>query len=145
MTRHLTRLAAVQRGGTRLLVMQSNGRRGRARGARRGADAHGALRAAGGVVGAVGIARRAGVRRVLTLDMGGTSTDVALVDGDVPRRSEWELDGMAVRLPVVDIHTVGAGGGSLPESTLAACSASARKAPGRIRARRATAAAPVRP
>src|SRR5438876_333882 len=57
--------------------------------------------------------RCAGVRRVLTLDMGGTSTDVALVDGDVPRRSEWELDGMAVRLPVVDIHTVGAGGGSL--------------------------------
>ncbi|TMA79239.1 MAG: hydantoinase/oxoprolinase family protein [Deltaproteobacteria bacterium] len=113
MTRHLTRLAAVKRGGTRLLVMQSNG--GAVAPRRAAAEPMRTVLSgpAGGVVGAVGIARRAGVRRVLTLDMGGTSTDVALVDGDVPRRSEWELDGMAVRLPVVDIHTVGAGGGSL--------------------------------
>ncbi len=112
MARHLTRLAAAKRGG-RLLVMQSNGgavapRRAAAEPVRTVLSGP-----AGGVVGAAGVARRAGVRHVLTLDMGGTSTDVALVDGGVPRRSEWELDGMAVRVPVVDIHTVGAGGGSL--------------------------------
>ncbi len=113
MTRHLTRLAATAKRGGRLLVMQSNG--GAVAATRAAAEPVRTVLSgpAGGVVGAVGVARRAGVRRVLTLDMGGTSTDVALVDGAVPRRSEWELDGMAVRVPVVDIHTVGAGGGSL--------------------------------
>jgi len=65
------------------------------------------------VVGAARVARRAGVARVLTIDMGGTSTDVALIDGDIPRRSDWSLAGIAVRVPVIDIQTVGAGGGSI--------------------------------
>ena len=112
MARHLARLVAAKRGG-RLFVMQSNGgavvpRRAVAEPVRTVLSGP-----AGGVVGAVSVARRAGLRRVLTLDMGGTSTDVALVDGALPRRSDWELDGMAVRVPVVDIHTVGAGGGSI--------------------------------
>jgi N-methylhydantoinase A/oxoprolinase/acetone carboxylase beta subunit len=112
MARHLARLAASKR-GARLLVMQSNGgavtpRRAAVEPVRTVLSGP-----AGGVVGAVRVADRAGVRRILTLDMGGTSTDVALVDGAVPRRSERELDGMAVRIPVLDIHTVGAGGGSL--------------------------------
>jgi N-methylhydantoinase A len=68
---------------------------------------------AGGVVGAVGVARRAGVRRVLTLDMGGTSTDVALIDGAVPHRTETSIGGMPLLVPSIDIHTVGAGGGSI--------------------------------
>ena len=68
---------------------------------------------AGGVVGARWVAARAGVTRILTLDMGGTSTDVALVDGDLPRSLEGEIAGLPLRLPALDIHTVGAGGGSL--------------------------------
>src|SRR5205823_3421279 len=68
---------------------------------------------AGGVVGAAERARRAGHRRVLTLDMGGTSADVSLVDGALAYRSETSIDGLPVRVPALDIHTVGAGGGSL--------------------------------
>ena len=68
---------------------------------------------AGGVVGARFIAARAGVEQILTFDMGGTSTDVALLDGALPRSSQGEIGGLPLRLPSLDIHTVGAGGGSL--------------------------------
>jgi N-methylhydantoinase A len=68
---------------------------------------------AGGVVGAAACARRAGLRRVITLDMGGTSADVSLVDGEPDYRTETTIDGLPVRVPTLDIHTVGAGGGSL--------------------------------
>ncbi len=68
---------------------------------------------AGGVVGAVSAARLSGYERVITFDMGGTSTDVALVDGEPRPSNEAEIDGLPVRVPTLDIHTVGAGGGSL--------------------------------
>ncbi|MFB6248336.1 MAG: hydantoinase/oxoprolinase family protein [Salinibacter sp.] len=71
---------------------------------------------AGGVVGALGVARRAldtDAPRLLTLDMGGTSADVALCDGQVPRTTEHTIAGLPLRLPATDIHTVGAGGGSI--------------------------------
>ena len=68
---------------------------------------------AGGIVGAYAVARHAGFSRVITFDMGGTSTDVALVDGALPRTSESRVGGLPVRLPSLDIHTVGAGGGSI--------------------------------
>ncbi len=68
---------------------------------------------AGGVVGARFVAARAHVEQILTFDMGGTSTDVALLDGALPRSSEGEIGGLPLRLPSLDIHTVGAGGGSL--------------------------------
>ena len=68
---------------------------------------------AGGVVGARFVAARAGAQQILTFDMGGTSTDVALLDGALPRSSESEIGGLPLRLPGLDIHTVGAGGGSL--------------------------------
>jgi N-methylhydantoinase A len=68
---------------------------------------------AGGVVGAAAIARRSGFERVITFDMGGTSTDVALVAGDPKPGNEAEVAGLPVRVPMLDIHTVGAGGGSL--------------------------------
>jgi N-methylhydantoinase A len=68
---------------------------------------------AGGIVGAAFVARRAGFPRIITFDMGGTSTDVALCDGALPRSHESRVGGMPVRLPSLDIHTVGAGGGSL--------------------------------
>ena len=68
---------------------------------------------AGGVVGAQFVAARAGAEQILTFDMGGTSTDVALIDGALPRSGEGEIGGLPLRLPSLDIHTVGAGGGSL--------------------------------
>ncbi len=68
---------------------------------------------AGGVAGAFEVARAAGFSRIITLDMGGTSTDVSLCDGDVRRTSEGSIGGYPIRVPIVDIHTVGAGGGSL--------------------------------
>lgn len=68
---------------------------------------------AGGVVGAFEVAKAAGFDRIITLDMGGTSTDVSLCDGEVQRTSEGNIGGYPLRVPIVDIHTVGAGGGSL--------------------------------
>ena len=68
---------------------------------------------AGGVVGAFEVARAAGFDRIITLDMGGTSTDVSLCDGEIQRTSEGSIGGYPIRVPIVDIHTVGAGGGSL--------------------------------
>lgn len=68
---------------------------------------------AGGVVGAAAVAERSGFSRIITFDMGGTSTDVALVDGRPATTNEADVAGLPVRVPVLDIHTVGAGGGSL--------------------------------
>jgi N-methylhydantoinase A len=69
---------------------------------------------AGGVVGAALLAREAGFEDAIAFDMGGTSTDVCLLPGGrAVRVSEREIGGLPVRLPSVDVHTVGAGGGSL--------------------------------
>ena len=69
---------------------------------------------AGGVVGAGLLARRAGFENAIAFDMGGTSTDVCLLPGGrAVRVAEREVGGLPVRLPTVDVHTVGAGGGSL--------------------------------
>ncbi|QJA06238.1 hydantoinase/oxoprolinase family protein [Thermosulfurimonas marina] len=68
---------------------------------------------AGGVLGALAVARAQGFKRIITLDMGGTSTDVALCDGAPTYTREYEIEGHPVALPLIDIHTIGAGGGSL--------------------------------
>lgn len=68
---------------------------------------------AGGIVGAAAVARRSGFDRIITFDMGGTSSDVALIDGEPSTTNEADVAGLPVRVPVLDIHTVGAGGGSL--------------------------------
>ena len=68
---------------------------------------------AGGILGAQYLAELAGFSRVITFDMGGTSTDVALLDGDLRTTTESEIAGLPVSVPILDIHTVGAGGGSL--------------------------------
>jgi N-methylhydantoinase A len=69
---------------------------------------------AGGVVGAGLVARRAGFDGAIAFDMGGTSTDVCLLPGGrAARVPEREVGGLPMRLPSVDVHTVGAGGGSL--------------------------------
>jgi len=68
---------------------------------------------AAGVVGAEAVARAAGFPRAISFDMGGTSTDVSLIDGRIATSTESKIGDFPVRLPVIDIHTVGAGGGSI--------------------------------
>ncbi len=68
---------------------------------------------AGGVVGMVETARLAGFDKVIGFDMGGTSTDVAHYDGEYERAFDTEVAGVRVRAPMVRIHTVAAGGGSI--------------------------------
>jgi N-methylhydantoinase A len=68
---------------------------------------------AGGLVGAAASAERSGFKKILSFDMGGTSTDVALVEGTVHPGGQAEVAGFPVGVPMLDIHTVGAGGGSL--------------------------------
>ena len=112
MRRHLGELRRGV-GRAALRVMQSNG--GAISIATAGDEAVRTLLSgpAGGVVGAVAAARRNGIRRLITFDMGGTSTDVCLVDGAVRQQTEWSLADLPVKVPAIDIHTVGAGGGSL--------------------------------
>ena len=78
---------------------------------------------AGGVAGALWVGRNAGIRNILTLDVGGTSTDVALIENLEPRRVRTtEVGHLAVRASSLDVKTVGAGGGSIayvPELTKA--------------------------
>ena len=69
---------------------------------------------AAGTVGAALLARRAGFENAISFDMGGTSTDVSLiVDGRAGLAAEREVGGLPLRLPTLDLHTVGAGGGSI--------------------------------
>jgi N-methylhydantoinase A len=68
---------------------------------------------AGGVVGAAASARRSGIHRIIAFDMGGTSTDVSLVDGSPATATDAQIAGLPISVPMLDIHTVGAGGGSL--------------------------------
>jgi 5-oxoprolinase (ATP-hydrolysing) len=68
---------------------------------------------AGGVVGAVETARMAGFDQVIGFDMGGTSTDVSHYDGELERAFETEVAGVRMRAPMMRIHTVAAGGGSV--------------------------------
>ncbi len=68
---------------------------------------------AGGVVGAAASARLSGFNRIIAFDMGGTSTDVSLVEGSITTASHAEVAGLPIAVPMLDIHTVGAGGGSL--------------------------------
>ncbi len=110
--RYLSRLEAGL-AGQRLSIMQSNG----------GSISAGLARAqavrtvlsgpAAGVVGARAVASAAGLPRIISFDMGGTSTDVSLVDGAIPTSTDSRIGDFPVRLPVIDIHTVGAGGGSI--------------------------------
>lgn len=68
---------------------------------------------AGGIVGAVSISKQAGFDRIISFDMGGTSTDVAHYAGELERSFETEVAGVRMRAPMMSIHTVAAGGGSL--------------------------------
>ena len=68
---------------------------------------------AGGIVGAVQTSLRAGFNEIITFDMGGTSTDVAHFKGEYERQLDNEIAGARMRVPVLSIHTVAAGGGSI--------------------------------
>ena len=113
MQKYLERLQKSTQRRARIFVMQSSG----------GITALGTAAAepvrtvlsgpAGGVVGASALARRSGAENIISFDMGGTSTDVALVEKSATTTNEAEVAGLPVRVPILDIHTVGAGGGSL--------------------------------
>ena len=122
MSRYLGRLERGLRGedgadggraDVRLRVMRSNG--GSMSAAAAGRDAVRTVLSgpAGGVVGALAAAEAAGVSQVISFDMGGTSTDVSLCPGRVLERNDLHVGGVPIRTPAVDVHTVGAGGGSI--------------------------------
>jgi len=108
--RYVERVAA-ELGGARLLLMQSNGGL---------TDAHrfqgkDAILSgpAGGIVGAVRSSAAAGFDRIIGFDMGGTSTDVSHYAGELERELETRVAGVRMRAPMMSIHTVAAGGGSI--------------------------------
>ena len=106
---------SLTRRKARLSIMQSSGGILSARAAAREPVRTILSGPAGGVAGALSVARRAGIERLLSFDMGGTSTDVALLDTtrEPPVTIEGQVSGLPVRVPMLDIHTAGAGGGSL--------------------------------
>ncbi|MEW8478055.1 MAG: hydantoinase/oxoprolinase family protein [Candidatus Thiodiazotropha sp.] len=99
--------------GARLSVMQSSGEAIAAEQAARQAVRMLLSGPAGGLVGAGFVAAASRRRQLLTLDMGGTSTDVALIDGRPRLTREGHIGPWPVAVPMVDMHTIGAGGGSL--------------------------------
>jgi 5-oxoprolinase (ATP-hydrolysing) len=68
---------------------------------------------AGGLIGMGWVGRRLGITRLIGFDMGGTSTDVSLIDGELPRRFEHVIAGVRLQQPMLDVHTIAAGGGSI--------------------------------
>jgi len=108
--RYVERVAG-ELGDVRLMFMQSNGG---LVDARRFAGKDAILSGpAGGIVGGVQTSRLAGFERIVTFDMGGTSTDVAHYRGELERSFETEVAGVRMRAPMMAIHTVAAGGGSM--------------------------------
>jgi N-methylhydantoinase A len=96
------------------LVMQSSGGVIELEVAARGAAAFVLSGPAGGVVGAAYVAKASGYQNLLTFDMGGTSSDVAtILDGEALTTTEAAIAGVPIKLPMVDVHTVSAGGGSI--------------------------------
>ena len=108
--RYVDRVAGAL-GATRLMFMQSNGGLADAR-FFRGKDSI-LSGPAGGIVGAARSAALAGFDRIISFDMGGTSTDVAHYDGEYERAFETLVAGVRMRAPMMRIHTVAAGGGSI--------------------------------
>src|SRR5208337_2494603 len=111
MQRYMERLAERVRG--RIFVMQSSGGITALESAAREPVRTVLSGPAGGLVGAAAMAGRSEFRKILSFDMGGTSTDVAAVQGEVRAGSQSEVAGLPVGVPMLEIHTVGAGGGSL--------------------------------
>ncbi len=115
MSRYLSHLDDdLRRNGVeRLRLMSSNGGSISAQSAGRLAVRTALSGPAGGVAGAFALAQQAGVDRIVTLDMGGTSTDVSLCPGRILEREETLVGELPIRGPTVDVLSVGAGGGSI--------------------------------
>jgi len=113
MSRYLEHLEDALPRADSLRVMKSDGGIISAHHARERAILTALSGPAAGVIGAFHLAKMAGFDQIITLDIGGTSTDVALCPGEPIRRSEAEIDGLPLRMRILDIETVGAGGGSI--------------------------------
>jgi N-methylhydantoinase A len=113
MSRYLSKLEESLPNKSRLLVMKSDGGVVSAVTAREQAVQTALSGPAAGVIGAFHVAQLAGFDQIITFDMGGTSTDVALCPGKPARRSDTEIDGLPLQVRVIDIETIGAGGGSI--------------------------------
>lgn len=109
--RHYVQQLASDLGSTPLMLMQSNGGLAEA-GHFRGKDSI-LSGPAGGIVGAVRTSQLAGFDKIITFDMGGTSTDVSHYAGELERVYESDIAGVRIRAPMMSIHTVAAGGGSI--------------------------------
>lgn len=96
-----------------LAIMQSNGGRISAETAMRESVRTILSGPAGGAVGACEIGKMAGYSKIISFDMGGTSTDVSLMDGGLSLTMESQISDYPLKVPMIDIHTVGAGGGSI--------------------------------
>jgi N-methylhydantoinase A len=99
--------------GARIAVMQSSGEAISADQTARHAARLLLSGPAGGLAGAAFVSSAVGERRLLTFDMGGTSTDVAVIDGEIQLATQGRVAGFPVHLPMIDMHTIGAGGGSI--------------------------------
>ncbi len=113
MDRYLRRLEEILPSKTVLRIMQSNGGSISSQQAQREAARTLLSGPAAGVVGAAFMAEASGYRQVIALDIGGTSTDLALVNGAIVETTAGQVGGYPTRLPMIDIHTIGAGGGSI--------------------------------
>jgi len=113
MHNYLGHLMAEMAEGNSLSVMQSNGGSISAETAMQESVRTILSGPAGGVVGALEIGKAAGHKHLITFDMGGTSTDVSLIDGSVSLTVESKISHYPIKVPMIDIHTVGAGGGSI--------------------------------
>ncbi len=102
-----------RRGKVRVFVMESSGGITTARHAAREPVRTILSGPAGGVAAAASVAAQLGIRRAISFDMGGTSTDVCLFEGSPRITNETTIGGLPIAVPVIDVHSVGAGGGSL--------------------------------
>lgn len=103
----------TKRANVRVFVMESSGGITTARHAAREPVRTILSGPAGGVAAAVRLAQGLGIRRAISFDMGGTSTDVCLFEGRARITNETTMGGLPVAVPVIDVHSVGAGGGSV--------------------------------
>ncbi len=113
MQNYIRYLMSEMEGGDSLSIMQSNGGSISAETAMQESVRTILSGPAGGVVGALEIGKMAGYRQLITFDMGGTSTDVSLIDRSLSLTVESKISGYPIKVPMIDIHTVGAGGGSI--------------------------------
>ncbi|RMF94252.1 MAG: hydantoinase/oxoprolinase family protein [Candidatus Schekmanbacteria bacterium] len=113
MEKYISQLNDYVLGEDKLTIMQSNGGCISADTAMNEAVKTILSGPAGGVVGASSAAFESGIRKIISFDMGGTSTDVSLIDEKLSMTTESYICGMPVKIPMIDIHTVGAGGGSI--------------------------------